>query len=200
MKKILILVLTLILTAGIFAGCSNDSAGQTKVPAATVTAEPEEDAEPAVAETAETAEQEPVPYAFELTDIDGNVHKLSDYQGKPVYLKVWGSWCPPCVESLPHLNELAAEAEDFAVLSVVPQISGEKDREEFTEWFKQQGYDNITVLYDEDASIVSDFGITGFPTQIFFDANGVAVYGAVGVLEKDVIVDTMDKIISGEVD
>ena len=56
------------------------------------------------------------------------------------------------------------------------------------------------MLYDEDASIVSDFGITGFPTQIFFDADGVPVYGAVGVLEKDVIVDTMDKIISGEAD
>lgn len=199
MKKLLLVIISAVLAAGLLAACAPNNNNTPDKPAAVIP-EAEETAAPAAADDAEAEEPVAEAYAFELTDIDGNVHRLSDYQGKPVYLKVWGSWCPPCIASLPHLDELAAEAEDFAVLSVVPKISGEKDRDEFTEWFKQQGYDNIPVLYDDDATIVNDFGITGFPTQIFFDANGVAVYGAVGVLEKSVIVDTMNKIISGEAD
>ncbi len=198
MNKIYLIGLSVLLIVGLSAGCgvmnTEKSEAQTAKPAAT--AEPAQAAEPDA--PPEPAEPEATPYAFELTDIDGNVHRMSDYQGKPVYLKIWGSWCPPCVSSLPHLDELAAEAEDFAVLSVVPKVMGEKNRDDFTDWFKQQGYDNIIVLYDDKAQVMNDFGITSFPTQIFFDADGVAVYGAMGVLEKQLIVDTISKIISGE--
>ena len=193
MKVLLTLIVSVLLAATAFAGCAADSAGQPEA------ASDQAAGEAGDGDNGEAAEPEATPYAFELTDIDGNVHRMSDYAGKPVYLKVWGSWCGPCVSSLPHLNELSAEAEDFTVLSVVPRISGEKDQAELSEWFKELGYENIVVLYDDNAAVVSDFGISAFPTQIFFDAKGVPVYGAMGVLEKSEIVEAMDRIISGEV-
>ena len=34
---------------------------------------------------------------FALTDLEGNSHKLSDYEGQGVFLNFWGTWCEPCV-------------------------------------------------------------------------------------------------------
>ena len=193
MRKMLIAILSVLLAAAVFTGCTKD--GMVRPETAVVQETGESTTDGASGEEPETKS---VPYAFDLTDIDGNVHRLSDYEGKPVYLKVWGSWCAPCVASLPHLDELAAEAKDFTVLSVVPKIAGEKDRDVLTEWFNGLGYENIIVLYDENAAVVSDFDISAFPTQIFFDAEGVPVYGAMGVLDKSEIEDAMDRIINGE--
>jgi thiol-disulfide isomerase/thioredoxin len=197
MYKILLLCLTALLIVGLAAGCgvsnTENTQAQTTEPAAK--AEPAQTAEPD--RTSEPTEPEAAPYDFEWTDIDGNVHRMSDYKGKPVYLRIWGSWCGVCVQSLPSLDALSAEAEDFYVLTVVPKVMGEKSREDFTAWFKELGHDNIMVMYDEKAQVMNDFGVSAFPTQIMFDANGVAIYGAVGEMDKTLLFDTMKKIADG---
>lgn len=33
---------------------------------------------------------------FELVDLEGNTHRLSDYKGQGVFLNFWGTWCEPC--------------------------------------------------------------------------------------------------------
>ncbi len=42
---------------------------------------------------------------FTLTDIHGNTVHLSDYQGKPVLINAWATWCPPCKAEMPLLNK-----------------------------------------------------------------------------------------------
>ena len=192
MKKLLLAALSLIVTASVLAGCA--AASEAPKESAAVSEAPKESAavSPSPDATEETAA---APYEFEFTDIDGNVHRMSDYKGKPVYLRIWGSWCSVCVKSLPELDELAAGAEDFYVLTVVPKVTGEKDAEAFAAWFKDQGYEHIVVMYDSKAQVISDFGVSAFPSQIMFDENGVPVYGTIGELGNEVITQTMAKII-----
>ena len=40
------------------------------------------------------------------TNIDGTTTKLKDLQGKVVILDFWATYCPPCLEEIPHLKEL----------------------------------------------------------------------------------------------
>ena len=53
------------------------------------------------------------PFAdMKLTNLDGTPFDTSVFIGKPIFLNIWATWCPPCVGEMPHLNELAAEYAD----------------------------------------------------------------------------------------
>ncbi len=93
---------------------------------------------------------------FTLQSMDGKEVKLSDFKGKKVYLKFWASWCGPCKKSMPELMELAAKPDrDFEILTVIaPGIQGEKTVEQFPQWFQEQGYKDIPVLYDPPSKLI----------------------------------------------
>lgn len=111
---------------------------------------------------------------FTLQSMDGKEVKLSDYKGKKVYLKFWASWCGPCKKSMPELMELAAKPDrDFEILSVIaPGIQGEKTVEQFPQWFQEQGYKDIPVLYDTKATTFQAYQIRSIPTEYLIDSEG----------------------------
>ncbi len=111
---------------------------------------------------------------FTLQSMDGKEVKLSDFKGQKVYLKFWASWCGPCKKSMPELMELAAkEDRDFEILSVIaPGIQGEKTVEQFPQWFQDQGYKDIPVLYDTKATTFQAYQIRSIPTEYLIDSQG----------------------------
>ena len=111
---------------------------------------------------------------FTLQSMDGKEVKLSDYKGKKVYLKFWASWCGPCKKSMPELMELAAKQDrDFEILSVIaPGIQGEKTVEQFPQWFQDQGYKDIPVLYDTKGTTFQAYQIRSIPIEYLIDSQG----------------------------
>lgn len=111
---------------------------------------------------------------FTLQSMDDKEVKLSDFKGKKVYLKFWASWCGPCKKSMPELMELAAKPDrDFEILTVIaPGIQGEKTVEQFPQWFQEQGYKDIPVLYDTKATTFQAYQIRSIPTEYLIDSQG----------------------------
>lgn len=111
---------------------------------------------------------------FTLQSMDGKEVKLFDFKGKKVYLKFWASWCGPCKKSMPELMELAAKPDrDFEILTVIaPGIQGEKTVEQFPQWFQEQGYKDIPVLYDTKATTFQAYQIRSIPTEYLIDSQG----------------------------
>jgi thiol-disulfide isomerase/thioredoxin len=126
---------------------------------------------------------------FNLMDVDGNTHSLSDYAGKKVYIKFWASWCPICLSGLEEINTLAAEEKDFVVLTIVsPGFNNEKKSDAFIKWFKGvENVSSIPVLLDEGGSIAKLYQVRGYPTSVFINANGELIKTQPGHLSNEQI-------------
>ncbi|MBU3114263.1 redoxin domain-containing protein [Clostridium lacusfryxellense] len=118
---------------------------------------------------------------FELKDLQGVNHKLSDYAGKKVYIKYWASWCSICLAGLDEMNTLAGADKDFEVINIVsPGFRGEKNSEDFKKWFSGLEYKNLTVLLDEGGTIANKYEVRGYPTSVVIGSDGTLVKKIVG--------------------
>ncbi len=115
------------------------------------------------------ADDTPAP-AFSLPDIySGQSKALEEYRGKVVYLDFWASWCGPCRQSLPMLNELRNELGDdhFEVIAINLDQNPEDGKR-----FLQKYPVNYPVLTDTTGNTPQKYQLTGMPTSYLIDQNG----------------------------
>lgn len=121
----------------------------------------------------ETMSDRPMAEPFALMDLNGETVSLSDFEGKPVYVKFWASWCSICLAGLEELNTFSGEDHPFEVITIVsPDFNGEQSEADFKAWFKGLGYDNIRVLFDANGEIAKKYGVRAYPTSAYIDAEG----------------------------
>ena len=60
---------------------------------------------------------------FSIETMDGQSFVLHEQRGKPVVLNFWGTWCPPCIQELPELNQLAITHNEIVVLGIAVRSS-----------------------------------------------------------------------------
>ena len=131
---------------------------------------------------------------FTLKDQFGNSHTLSDYQGKTVFLNFWGTWCPPCRNEMPEIQELYEEygenQEDVVILGVShPGMGSEGSKEEVAAFMEENGYTYPTLMDEGGQVSFYTYYVTAFPTTFMIDKEG-NVYGyASGQLTKDMMKD-----------
>ena len=105
------------------------------------------------------------------SDSGKNLLSLSNFKGKPVVLNFWASWCQPCKDELPLLEnawkQMQAQKKDIVFLGIDFQESSS----DATSFLQQYG---ITYLLGLDASgsIASKYAVTSLPQTIFIDRNG----------------------------
>ena len=74
--------------------------------------------QPAVSDHASTSfVGQPMP-AIDLPDLDGKLHRLSDYRGRRLVLNFWASWCAPCVEEMPALDRVSHKFGEHAPIVI----------------------------------------------------------------------------------
>ena len=121
---------------------------------------------------------------------DGRVVSLAEFQGQPVVLNVWASWCPPCRREMPLLLEYAKKEEGIAFVFV---NSGE-NAETVRAFLKREGLDLPNVLLDTEGRLVRRLRVVALPTTIFFDEEGKAVARHMGELSRAQLEDYLSKI------
>ncbi|MBY0154841.1 MULTISPECIES: TlpA disulfide reductase family protein [Cytobacillus] len=122
---------------------------------------------------------------FELTDMEGNPVKLSDYRGKAVLLNFWASWCPPCRAEMPHMEKLYNKYKDenFDILAV-NLTNTEKNSGDAEKFVKELGL-TFTIPMDVKGEAGSDYNIMAYPTSYFIDSDGVIREKVLGALNEE---------------
>jgi len=115
---------------------------------------------------------------FSFTSLQGEYISLEDLRGKVVVLDFWGTWCRPCVDSVPSLRSMHKKysKEPSFVLIGISSDTDEETWKEFTEQNKM-----VWPQYrDRDRRIHRAFGIRAFPTYILIDHEGIVRYQTIG--------------------
>jgi thiol-disulfide isomerase/thioredoxin len=114
---------------------------------------------------------------FELYDLDGDVHKLSEYKGSPVFLNFWATWCGPCRGEMPHLEEVYEEWKDNNLTFFAVNIGeSSTDVVSFLDYY---GF-TMPVLLDSAKTVSRRYGVSGIPTTYFIDEDGIIQNKVVG--------------------
>ena len=115
---------------------------------------------------------------FSFTSLQGEYISLDDLKGKVVMLDFWGTWCPPCVESVPELRNLHKRYSKDASFVMIG-ISSDRDDvvwKDFTDKNRM-----IWPQYrDGNRKIQNAFNIRAYPTYIVIDHEGIVRYQSTG--------------------
>lgn len=138
-------------------------------------------------------------YDFTLLDQNGKEHKLSEYKGKVVFLNFWATWCPPCIEEMPHIEELYKEYNLNKDEVVILGVTGIRDQteQEIKDFLDENNYTFPTVI-DKTGEIFTNYNISSYPTTFMIDKDG-KIYGyTVGALSKDIMKQIIKQTLEGK--
>ena len=107
---------------------------------------------------------------------------LAALKGKVVYLDFWASWCGPCRQSFPWMNEMQAKygSRGFQVLAVNVDA-----KREDAEKFLAETPAAFNVAFDAHGETPRAYGIKGMPTSVLISAGGKVLYTQAGFREDE---------------
>ncbi len=106
--------------------------------------------------------------------------------GRPVLLNMWASWCAPCRQEMPALDEASLRRTDVAFVGIAV-LDREKDAREFLVEVPL----SFPIALDDDGSVAELLGINGLPVTLIIDASGMVIDEHRGPLDLDAIEDLL---------
>lgn len=102
---------------------------------------------------------------------EGEEVRISDYRGRPLIVNFWGSWCEPCVDEMPALQQVHESLGDqVAFLGV-----NVRDAEEAATRMVEQTGVTYDLARDVDGELGRALEVTTFPTTFLIDVAGTIV-------------------------
>ena len=118
---------------------------------------------------------------FERVDRKDQSVKLSSYLGKVVYLDFWASWCVPCRETFPFMNQLQEKyGKDGLEIIAVNIDTKRPDADKFLAQYPP----GFTVLFDPKRGVAKTYELKGLPTTFLIDRSGNVISTHLG-FQKD---------------
>ena len=123
---------------------------------------------------------------FTVLDKDGNKVKLSDFEGKPVVLNFWATWCYYCDKEMPDFDAAAKKYPEVQFLMVNATDGVEETVEKAKKYIEDNGY-SFPVFFDTEKEAVFNYGITGFPCTFLLDKDGNLVAYRSGMMDLETL-------------
>jgi thiol-disulfide isomerase/thioredoxin len=125
---------------------------------------------------------------FTLQDMQGKDVNLRDLREQIVLLNFWATWCGPCREEMPLLEE-RYNGGGFALLA----INFDESQELVQGYMNELGVD-IPVLLDPGGKVQELYRVRGYPTSFFVDRDGVIRFIHIGELKAGDLDNYLDQL------
>ena len=122
-------------------------------------------------------------------DINQKIINLDDFKGKLILLNFWATWCAPCKEEMPSLDNLQSNS-NLNNLKIFPINIGQENLKKSQKFFKELNVKNLKIYFDNPVSLSKELSLRGIPTTIIFNKNGqefARIIGSIDFLDKDFI-------------
>jgi len=105
---------------------------------------------------------------------------LNDYRSNIVIINFWATWCAPCKEEMPHLNQLKSKFKD---IEVIPINIADEELKKSKEFFEELNINNLEIFYGSSLELAKEFKLRGIPTTIIVDKEGYELARIIGFID-----------------
>ena len=122
-------------------------------------------------------------------DINQKNLDLDDFKGKLILLNFWATWCAPCKEEMPSLDDLQSNS-NFSNLKIFPINIGQEDMSKSEFFFKELNIKNLDIYIDAPITLAKKLSLRGVPTTILFNKQGkefARIMGSIDFNNKEFI-------------
>jgi thiol-disulfide isomerase/thioredoxin len=106
--------------------------------------------------------------------------EFAQYRGRVVVVDFWASWCKPCRQSIPWLNDLRHRYGEEGLVIVGVNVDAERAD---AEWFQREVPIGFEVRYDTQGNLAERFGLQGMPATYVFGRDGRLAHTLLGYRE-----------------
>ena len=131
---------------------------------------------------------------FALLREDGSTLRLSDLQGKPVFLNFWATWCTFCIEEMPDMQRIADEFDGQIVVLGLNTGDSIPDGAAYAERLDV----HYELVYDTDLQVTEGYRVQAMPTSYFIDASGQIADAHFGFMTYDDMREKVDALLESE--
>ena len=121
-------------------------------------------------------------YGGDGKDINQKNVNLSDFNGKLVILNFWATWCAPCKEEMPSLDDLQSN-DKLSNLKIFPINISQEDISKSEFFFKELDIKNLKIYFDAPITLAKKFSLRGVPTTILFNKQGKEFARIIGSID-----------------
>jgi len=107
------------------------------------------------------------------------VFEAEQYRGKVVYLDFWASWCTPCKESFPWMQQLHEKYKDQGLEIVTVNL--DKKRAHADKFLLKYKAD-FTVRFDPSGTLADQYQLAGMPMSYIIDKKGIIRHRHIGYI------------------
>lgn len=126
--------------------------------------------------------------SFNVDTLDGN-SATSDFHGKPAYINVFATWCPPCRSEIPRIVQTSKQYQGQIDFLFVDEQEVPSRVKTFTQ---QLGM--IAPIGIDQGQFAASYGVGALPVSIFINRQGIVSFIYRGPIPQSILSDELSKL------
>jgi cytochrome c biogenesis protein CcmG/thiol:disulfide interchange protein DsbE len=121
---------------------------------------------------------------FTVAGPDGQSISLAQFQGKPVWINFWATWCAPCRAEFPEMDTVYRQYQDQGLVLLAVSFA---EQPQAVRSYLERARPSFTIAVDPPGTVAGQYRVMGLPTHVFIDAEGIVRDVRVGPMNQELM-------------